>query len=52
MTSSSATLWHGTTVLSVRRGGRVVVAGDGQVTMGATVVKSNASKVRRLGAGD
>jgi ATP-dependent HslUV protease subunit HslV len=44
--------WHGTTVLSVRRGGRVVMAGDGQVTMGATVVKSNANKVRRLGSGE
>jgi ATP-dependent HslUV protease subunit HslV len=52
MTSSSAVHWHGTTVLSVRRGGRVVIAGDGQVTMGATVVKANASKVRRLGQGD
>jgi ATP-dependent HslUV protease subunit HslV len=51
MTSSTATSWHGTTVLSVRRGGRVVMAGDGQVTMGATVVKANANKVRRLGNG-
>src|SRR4051812_26320585 len=40
--------WHGTTILSVRKGGKVVVAGDGQVTMGATVVKANARKVRRL----
>jgi ATP-dependent HslUV protease subunit HslV len=45
-------VWHGTTVLSVRRGGKVVMAGDGQVTMGATVVKSNANKIRRLGSGD
>lgn len=44
--------WHGTTILSVRKGGRVVIAGDGQVTMGATVVKANAKKVRRLGKGD
>lgn len=43
--------WHGTTVLSVRKGGRVVVAGDGQVTFGNTVVKSNARKVRRLADG-
>src|SRR5579859_2154039 len=43
--------WHGTTIISVRKGGQVVVAGDGQVTMGATVVKSNARKVRRLGDG-
>lgn len=41
--------WHGTTVLSVRKGDRVVVAGDGQVTFGNTVMKSNARKVRRLG---
>ncbi len=43
--------WHGTTVISVRKGGRVVVAGDGQVTFGNTVVKSNARKVRRLADG-
>ena len=42
---------HGTTILSVRRGGSVVVAGDGQVTLGHTVMKSNARKVRRLGGG-
>jgi ATP-dependent HslUV protease subunit HslV len=42
--------WHGTTILAVRRAGRVVIAGDGQVTFGNTVVKSNAKKVRRLGA--
>ena len=40
--------WHGTTILSVRKGGKVVVAGDGQVSMGNTVVKPNARKVRRL----
>jgi ATP-dependent HslUV protease subunit HslV len=44
--------WHGTTILSVRKGGVVVIAGDGQVSMGNTVVKSNAKKVRRLGKGD
>jgi ATP-dependent HslUV protease subunit HslV len=43
--------WHGTTILCVRKGGQVVVAGDGQVTMGQTVVKSNAKKLRRLGGG-
>jgi len=43
--------WHGTTILSVRKGGRVVVAGDGQVTLGATVIKANARKVRPLGDG-
>jgi len=41
--------WHGTTILSVRKGGKVVVAGDGQVSLGSTVVKANAKKVRRLG---
>lgn len=40
--------FHGTTVLSVRRGGMVVVGGDGQVTLGNTVMKANARKVRRL----
>lgn len=40
--------WHGTTILCVRKGGDVVVAGDGQVSMGDTVVKSNALKVRKL----
>ena len=44
-------IWHGTTILSVRKAGRVVIAGDGQVSMGNTVVKSNARKVSRL-AGD
>ena len=47
----NAPLWHGTTILSVRKGGQVIVAGDGQVSMGQTVVKSNARKVRRLGGG-
>ena len=41
--------WHGTTIVSVRKNGRVVIAGDGQVTMGQTVMKANAKKVRRLG---
>ncbi|TBW35787.1 ATP-dependent protease subunit HslV [Siculibacillus lacustris] len=44
--------WHGTTILAVRKGGRVVVAGDGQVTLGATVIKSTARKVRPIGKGD
>ncbi len=43
--------WHGTTILSVRRGGKVVVAGDGQVSMGNTIMKPNARKVRRIGDG-
>ncbi|WP_353198153.1 ATP-dependent protease subunit HslV [Sandarakinorhabdus sp.] len=42
--------FHGTTIVSVRKNGQVVVAGDGQVTMGQTVMKPNARKVRRLGA--
>ncbi len=49
--SGNDTVWHGTTILSVRRNGRVVVAGDGQVTQGQTVMKPNAKKVRRLGDG-
>ena len=44
--------WHATTILTVRKGGKVVVAGDGQVSLGQTVIKSNARKVRRLGKGD
>lgn len=43
--------WHGTTILAVRRGGRVVVAGDGQVSVGPTVMKGSARKVRRLSPG-
>lgn len=43
--------WHGTTILCLRKGGEVVIAGDGQVSMGATIVKSNARKLRRLGGG-
>ncbi len=42
--------WHGTTILSVRKAGTLVIAGDGQVSMGNTVIKANARKVRRLGA--
>ena len=48
--SSGPTGWHGTTILSVRKGGTVVIAGDGQVTLGQTVIKANARKVRRLGS--
>jgi len=42
--------WHGTTILGVRKGGKTVIAGDGQVTMGNTVMKPNAKKVRRIGS--
>jgi ATP-dependent HslUV protease subunit HslV len=44
--------WRSTTILSVRKGNAVVIAGDGQVTLGQTVMKANARKVRRLGKGD
>ncbi len=43
--------WHGTTIIAVRRGGEVVVAGDGQVSLGQTVIKGSARKVRRLSPG-
>jgi ATP-dependent HslUV protease subunit HslV len=43
--------WHGTTILAVRKGGQAVIAGDGQVTLGQTIIKPNARKVRRLGDG-
>ncbi len=48
----SQDLWHGTTILTVRKGGTVVIGGDGQVSIGQTIVKANAKKVRRLGKGD
>ena len=51
MASAPDSTWHGTTILCLRKGNEVVVAGDGQVTMGQTVVKSNAKKLRRLGGG-
>ncbi len=51
MAENETSLWHGTTILCVRKGGRVVIAGDGQVSFGQTVIKSNARKVRRLGDG-
>ena len=43
--------WHGTTIIGVRKGGEVVIAGDGQVSMGNTVMKGTARKVRRLSPG-
>ena len=51
-TAAAPESWHGTTILAVRKGGRVVVAGDGQVTLGATVIKHSARKVRPLGRGE
>jgi ATP-dependent HslUV protease, peptidase subunit HslV len=44
--------WHGTTILTVRKGGTVAIGGDGQVSIGQTIVKANAKKVRRLAKGD
>jgi ATP-dependent HslUV protease subunit HslV len=44
--------WRATTILMVRKGGRVVIGGDGQVSLGQTIMKSNARKVRRLGKGE
>ena len=51
MASDSMPAWHGTTILSVRKGGKAVIAGDGQVSVGSTVMKSKARKVRRLADG-
>ena len=50
-TSAGFPGWHGTTILTVRKGGQVVIAGDGQVSMGDTVMKGNARKVRPVGSG-
>jgi ATP-dependent HslUV protease subunit HslV len=50
--TTDASQWHGTTIVTVRKDGHVVVAGDGQVSLGQTVIKANARKVRRLGKGD
>ena len=51
-TGRAAGGWHATTILTVRKGGRVVVAGDGQVSLGQTVIKANARKVRSLAKGN
>ena len=51
MTASNFPDWHGTTILAVRKDGKTVIAGDGQVSMGQTVVKGNARKVRTLAGG-
>jgi ATP-dependent HslUV protease subunit HslV len=50
--SENQQVFHGTTILSVRKEGKVAIAGDGQVSLGNTVVKANARKVRRLSGGD
>ncbi|MDB5407193.1 MAG: hslV [Rhodospirillales bacterium] len=51
MTDDKNPAWHGTTILCLRKAGKVIIAGDGQVSMGQTIVKSNARKLRRLGGG-
>jgi len=50
--SDEQAAWRGTTILTVRKGGKVVVAGDGQVSLGPTVIKGNARKVRTLSGGE
>lgn len=50
--NSADSSWHATTILTVRKNGKVVIAGDGQVSLGQTIIKGNARKVRRLGRGD
>jgi ATP-dependent HslUV protease subunit HslV len=52
MSENTTPAWHGTTILAVRKGADVVIAGDGQVSFGNTVIKANAKKVRRLGGGN
>ncbi len=52
MNDTQTPAWHGTTIITVRKGGKVVIAGDGQVSVGQTVIKRNATKVRPLGKGN
>ena len=49
---SAGGVWHATTIVMVRKGGKAVIGGDGQVSLGQTIVKGNARKVRRLAKGD
>ena len=51
MSKESFPGWHGTTIIGVKKGGEVVIAGDGQVSLGNTVIKGSARKVRRLSPG-
>jgi ATP-dependent HslUV protease subunit HslV len=51
MTDTSFPGWHGTTIIGVKKGDEVVIAGDGQVSLGQTVIKGTARKVRRLSPG-
>jgi ATP-dependent HslUV protease, peptidase subunit HslV len=50
--SSGSDSWHATTIVMVKKGGRTVIGGDGQVSIGQTIIKGNAKKVRRLAKGD
>ena len=52
MITKNSKVWHATTILSVRKNGKVVISGDGQVSLGDTIIKANAQKVRRLGEGN
>ena len=49
MENQQSPSWHGTTIISVRKGNQVVIAGDGQVSLGITIIKSTAQKVRKIG---
>ncbi len=49
MENQQSPSWHGTTIISVRKGNQVVIAGDGQVSLGNTIIKSTAQKVRKIG---
>ena len=51
-TQDSKAIWHGTTVLAVRKNGKLVMLSDGQVSMGQTIMKGNARKVRRIAGGE
>jgi len=51
-TDARPEIWHGTTILTVRKGNHVVIAGDGQVSLGSTIIKGNARKVRRFAKGN
>ncbi len=52
MEHKDAHTWYGTTIVSVRKNGKVVIAGDGQVSVGPTIMKSTAKKIRRLAGGE
>jgi ATP-dependent HslUV protease, peptidase subunit HslV len=49
---AAASVWHATTIVMVRKGGKAVIGGDGQVSLGQTIIKGNAKKVRRLAKGE